>query len=1277
MCNKKKKKKRLFNSSWAVRFSRSAAQAMVCFVAAFTIAVAPVITSIALAEDEGVGTPVVTEVGVTDPAPDLEVAPVTEPVAEEVAGDQVVSAPTGDNPGGSQTEGLVSCPPEPDPDPNPEVPCGENAIINGDFETPIVSGGWDIYDSYAPGLNWVVKWMPGDNEFGGQYRPRIAHLELQKNVNSWLPQLGNQYAELDTDWDGPSGSLNGEPASVKIYQDLTTIPGKEYQISFYFSPRPGTPLEDNILEFSWGGSVIDTISEAGGSNTNWTLHSYTLTATGNVTRVQFTDLGGANSLGTFVDNVVVYQICEQIPDPCQPGPGWASVYEGGNQGTRKDGSAVVPDRSDPNTALGEPDGKFFSLGKEGGMVVSFTNYVMNVPGDDLSFHEVTYGRESYPEETALILVSQDKEIWHEIGTASNHNTDGITYLDFGSTGLSWIKYVRLIDTTNFDPHSNDADGYDIDAIDATSIICNYVQIDKTGTFDFLTNTINYVVNWSVVGTGTAYDVKVVDTIPVETEFVSATPVPNSIAGQIITWELGDLPGGSSGSINLVVELLATTGVDVWADSVVSFMQGLKWNGTPVIAERSHPEKALGEPENNDTVNFVSLGFGDNQGNGELVLGFDNYIINDVGPDISVVETSYGNPSEESYPETAKVYASKDNSDWTFLKTIVLDDDDIDLGSLGWAKYIKLVDISDKSKFGDSETTDGFDVDGVTALNSMPNVCQVENSVAINALTKPKESGEGPRVTDEAKFITNINQLACQPPADEDVTIIAHKIVCDSENELPNWGNGGPDITADTAQDWVASHKSCRFAPDWDFQWGPQNAYDPGDTLVGPANEPWKNMPPTDSNGMTTTTLSSEDIGSSSYLWFREELEEDYISFTFGQNGDTNVDPVSAELYCHVDVLNYDNYDRIDGIELGKTYNCIGFNAPSEMPAGSVSGMKFSDHNRNHQKDEGEEGLPGWRIGAVKGVETLYVDSHGEVTGTPISTSFDSVAGREYFFRASSTFDAGDLITADAKYSVREPNTTWTDIVQNYEIYGPTLLDLHINGIAVNWGPYNGINHAYWYNMLGDGNPFIFQIYDIFASNNSGQLKVQIWELLRDDYTDADGNYYIDLTGIDGSVVVAEARQRGWIQTFPGNEGPDSFYAIPTNSDSTGLDFGNYNTAGDENGGGGFDLVETQAASTGPVVNDDDEGGGNGGGGGGGGGGSGNPGSSNPTDNSGAVLGDQQNGGGVGGGDVLGELVSAGVNAWTALLTAVLFGLLMTGIVYRYPELLVCKKPIKK
>ena len=134
-------------------------------------------------------------------------------------------------------------------------------------------------------------------------------MEIQKSL--WTPAEGSQYAELDTDWDGPSGSFGGEPASVQIFEDLATIPGQTYQISFKFSPRPApdpfnaNDANNNKLEFSWDGSVKDVISADGSalSNTAWTTHNYQFTASTSSTRLEFADLGVPDSYGTFLDSV--------------------------------------------------------------------------------------------------------------------------------------------------------------------------------------------------------------------------------------------------------------------------------------------------------------------------------------------------------------------------------------------------------------------------------------------------------------------------------------------------------------------------------------------------------------------------------------------------------------------------------------------------------------------------------------------------------------------------------------------------------------------------------------------------------------------------------------------------------------------------------------------------------------------------------------------------------------------------------------------------------------
>jgi fibro-slime domain-containing protein/LPXTG-motif cell wall-anchored protein len=203
-------------------------------------------------------------------------------------------------------------------------PCDPNVelVLSGGFEEPTVEtqDGWDIFGNQDL-IGWVASWLSmSPSEWGGYARPD-ASLELHRGVNSWDSQGGSyQHAELDGDWYGPGHSQSGEPASTVIYQDLNTIPGRQYTVSFWFSPRPNTALENNRLEFSWDGSVVDNnIEGAGESNTNWVQKTYTLTAAGTTTRIQFADIGvPSNSEGTFVDSVSV-KCCADGP-VCDPSP---------------------------------------------------------------------------------------------------------------------------------------------------------------------------------------------------------------------------------------------------------------------------------------------------------------------------------------------------------------------------------------------------------------------------------------------------------------------------------------------------------------------------------------------------------------------------------------------------------------------------------------------------------------------------------------------------------------------------------------------------------------------------------------------------------------------------------------------------------------------------------------------------------------------------------------------------------------------------------------------
>ncbi|MFN4123598.1 MAG: T9SS type A sorting domain-containing protein [Flavobacteriales bacterium] len=149
----------------------------------------------------------------------------------------------------------------------------------------------------------------------------------------------------------------------------------------------------------------------------------------------------------------------------------------------------------------------------------------------------------------------------------------------------------------------------------------------------------------------------------------------------------------------------------YATEVVSFNQGLRKNGTSVAANRSNPAQALGAPDFSDIINFVSLGFG-----GNITLKFGYVIFDKDGDDLQIVETSFGNPSCNQYPEGALIEASLDGVNFTEIGEICLDGNvDFATGGVKFAQYIRIHDRSNATRFGG--TADGYDVDGVVVINA--------------------------------------------------------------------------------------------------------------------------------------------------------------------------------------------------------------------------------------------------------------------------------------------------------------------------------------------------------------------------------------------------------------------------------------------------------------------------------------------------------------------------------------------------------------------------------
>lgn len=157
------------------------------------------------------------------------------------------------------------------------------------------------------------------------------------------------------------------------------------------------------------------------------------------------------------------------------------------------------------------------------------------------------------------------------------------------------------------------------------------------------------------------------------------------------------------------EMLPTTLVANSAQRVIDFKQGLRKNGTPVLAARSNPINALNIPQGTDVVNFVSLGFG-----GELTLKFDFTVFNQDGYDFKITETTFGNPQCPQYPERAIVDVSMDGYIWSTVGIVCLDAL-VELGSIDRFQYIRITDRSAATAF--SGTADGYDVDGVVAFTN--------------------------------------------------------------------------------------------------------------------------------------------------------------------------------------------------------------------------------------------------------------------------------------------------------------------------------------------------------------------------------------------------------------------------------------------------------------------------------------------------------------------------------------------------------------------------------
>lgn len=163
-------------------------------------------------------------------------------------------------------------------------------LINGGFEQYELTGGtYAQFDTAIPG--WYV--LDG-----------IGDIEVQNNV-AGTPYEGEQFVELDST----------QPTTIA--QDVGTVAGQEYVLSFAFTARPGTDiLLDNVMGVFWDG--LEIFYEAAIDYTpNWAVYSFNVTATSGLTTLAFGDLSqnAQNSYGVYLDDVQL----TKVPEPATLG----------------------------------------------------------------------------------------------------------------------------------------------------------------------------------------------------------------------------------------------------------------------------------------------------------------------------------------------------------------------------------------------------------------------------------------------------------------------------------------------------------------------------------------------------------------------------------------------------------------------------------------------------------------------------------------------------------------------------------------------------------------------------------------------------------------------------------------------------------------------------------------------------------------------------------------------------------------------------------------------
>lgn len=164
----------------------------------------------------------------------------------------------------------------------PLLASAANLVTNGSFESNIMpSGNWAIFST-------LTGWTGTPN------------IELRDSV-AGAAFDGVNFVELDT------------YANSGMFQDIATVTGAHYNLSFAYSPRPSTS-NTNDINVLWNGALIAPLGGSNGNSTHhWTVYNFdVLGGPGSTSRLAFNAAGVSDSYGGSLDAV---SVTSAVPEP--------------------------------------------------------------------------------------------------------------------------------------------------------------------------------------------------------------------------------------------------------------------------------------------------------------------------------------------------------------------------------------------------------------------------------------------------------------------------------------------------------------------------------------------------------------------------------------------------------------------------------------------------------------------------------------------------------------------------------------------------------------------------------------------------------------------------------------------------------------------------------------------------------------------------------------------------------------------------------------------------